>query len=153
MHGLITMSSLIIFTVSFTRKSNWPSSIRINSLNAFPSFWENYSRNNEWYETNCGLFANYGRIQYSRSAPSFSLSSSSSKKVKPVLLVWPTYLLFLLLSSHEKIIIAHFCCMVATHKLFHAHATQQIALHAHEKIAPWSLTFIEFYNLHPSGKH
>ena len=30
--------------------------------------------------------------------------------------------------------------MVAAHKLFHAHATQQNALHAHEKIAPWSLT-------------
>ena len=28
-----------------------------------------------------------------------------------------------------------------TVQFFHAHATQQIALHAHEKIAPWSLTF------------
>ena len=31
--------------------------------------------------------------------------------------------------------------MVATRKLFQAHAMQQIALHEHEKIASWSLSF------------
>ena len=33
--------------------------------------------------------------------------------------------------------------MVATHKLFHVNAMQQITLHAHEKIAPSSSTVTE----------